>query len=522
MYRLIDSKYKLNITKIFFASLICYLILFWFAGVLTVIAAPLILSLFIFIFSNDLIWETNVKNFYKKRGNKKKAKNNGNALSFLLLSIIIGFFASLLALLLLDKLAFTRYFQNMPTFINRDIPVTVYTRILYPLVEQNQINSIPWPLFILSSTLLTCLFSSILLLYRNYAKQFASWLLLGLLCFVFIVSSIKMSAEFRSSISQEPPDLSYAYDAVIYLKLFYLMKDKDYYSAHLEAHSKDIRLSGGNVIKNGKYYGFVASPLYFRTPYIFYFWRFLSPGNATGIFYIGLGISVLVIVLSYFCARTIFGDKGILLTAMIVPYIFMGLTWYNLFFPDWWASLAIISGIFFWIKQRYLASALLFLLAALFREVTIIFLIFFLAVTLIKKRQEVIKFLGANLIFLIVYSFHYVKAQKLIASDMSSADSIISRFFIPIPDLIQKFLTTSSYMVFPYGFFLFPAFILIILALLGWFQVKRITGLEMFSFILLSVPYFIFASSSYWGQHLLLFIIFSAPIIFIPYDKESN
>lgn len=84
---------------------------------------------------------------------------------------------------------------------------------------------------------------------------------------------------------------------------------------------------------------------------------------------------------------------------------------------------------------------------------------------------------------------------------------------------VVQLLTTSSFLMFPYGFFLAPAFVFIILAFINWLRLKK---WELMVLTTLAVPYFATVSQSYWGQHLLPFIIFSAFMVLLPkIDKIS-
>lgn len=507
----------MNYLKTILVGATVYVLTFWFAGPGGIISLPLLASLFVLIFSEAPETVAPLKGSKKKKS-KKSVK--GNALAFWqntwrlsAMGAMTGLIGGLFAVNFLTEQNYIAYAQAMPEKINIDILGSVYTNLLYGMVRGNQINSMSAPLFVIGVVFLTGLFSFLFSLYPRKLKAYAPWAACLLICLMFLAASWQATAEFRTTIASEPQDAAYAYDGHIYLKTFYRMADTDFYHAYVQAAAADQRLTQQKAVQNGKFVGYIMSPLYFRSPVLFSLWRILSGRSAAGIYYLGLLGAVGVLALSWLAGRSLFGDQGVLLTAAVMPYLFMGVNWYNLFFPDWWASLALAAGVFFWLRDEVWPSATAFLAAAAFREITFVFMVLFVILSLAYKKEARLPFLVLTGVFLAVYPAHYLKSAQFIVPQASALGSVTSRL------TLTHFLPTSSYLAFPYGFFRWPAWLLMAPAALVWAWRRRF---DMLIVCLLAFPYFAYASSSYWGQHLLIIIIFSAfsALLLIPVGNK--
>lgn len=515
-------------------SLVAFLLLFWFSGPAGVVLLPLLTALLIYVLGQDFLMDQ----FFafdqgepraraqESKGKKAKGRKSSNhralsasigrtaqarfSLTMSWLGALIGFLGSLIAVTALMPADFVSYAQRMPANVNVDITSSLY-KTLYALTLSNQANNFGGPAFILLTTALTAGFSLGLgFVARNY-RQYVSWALVGLTCLILVTTVFQATGEFRQAISGEPPNLGYAYDGVIYLKTFYRMADKDFYVGYVEAAANDSRVNKEKAVRNGKFYGYVGSPFYFRTPIVFYFWRIFAFGSAVGILYLGIISALGVIVLSYLAGKRLVGESGVFMSVALVPYLIVGLIWYNLFFPDWWAALALTAGIFFWIREQYRPAAALFLVAAAFREVVFVFLLVFLVSAFVYKKAARLPFGAAAVLFLLVYPVHFFYAKRFIALQGQEVSGIVSRL------LPKNLIPASSYQMFPYGYFLWPAFLLVAVAAIAWALKRRY---DLFALCVMAVPYFAYASSSYWGQHLLPVIVFSAFMVFLLREED--
>lgn len=502
------------------AGLIVYLTLFWFSGPAAIVALPLVAGALVSIFFDPSKASLPTPKTSREDSGKEPGKNHVSSARMRALALwdaivtgalgaLVGLVGGILGTVLLNTQSYVRYVETMPQNTSVDIVPRLLQSTVFKLVLANPVNQFEIPVFIFLATLLTgCFAFSVTLIRRLPDPRFEGYVpavIVSILCLVMLSTAMRATPDFRGEMATEPADLYYNHDTVIYKKTYYLMADQGFYESYLEAAANDSRVSAEGSVRDGKFYSYILSPLYFRTPTIFYFWRLFTFGNAVGIFYWGLLASVGLLVLSYSAGRELIGQKALLLTAVLVPYLLMGNIWLNLFFPDWWAALALTAGIFFWLRKSFWPSAAAFLAAGAFREITVGFLFLFLLFALLSEKKARVSFGVAVGVFLAVYPFHYLKAAQFIVNSAGSVETITSRLSM------THFMPTSSYLNFPYGFFIWPSYIMMALAVLVWAWRRRF---DMLILTLLAFPYFAYASSSYWGQHLMPLIIFSSFMIF--------
>lgn len=471
-------------------GLAAYLLLFLLAGSGAVYILPLIVSLLFFItspdFGPDAALEINE--------NAGERQDNDTRLPSMALAPMTVFLGSFLGSMLLSPRALVNYGSRGEAWPSG---------LILTLLANNQMTKWSTISFITVSTIFAAAFALCLFLYGRRIKRAAPGVLLVLILAVFITASITASTGFRNIIAVEPKYNNYSYDGLIYLKTFYLMANDNFYRAYVEAASGDSRLIPVRAVRQGKFYGYVSSPFYFRLPILFYIWRFLAGKNGIGVFYLALAFSSGIIILSFSTARKLFGNHGALAAIAIVPYLFIGQNGGNMLLPDWWAANAMLAGIFFWLKKQFWPSALAFLAAALFREVLLFFLLLFLVFSFIWEKTSAVKFIAAAGAFVPLYAWHYAFAGPFIGMKESTKALFFDRL------TLSKFSLVANYQFFIYGFNLIPVYVIMIMGALGWLLVKR---WDMLFLCLLAFPYFAVASSPYWGQHLMLFLAFSAAI----------
>ena len=493
----------MQIIKIVVLGLICYLLLFWFAGSAGLVLLPALVALLIYVLGRD-----EVLGFFGQSVTPKFRP----AITLMLLGAAIGFLGGLLAVFFLTAGDYVAY-ANQAQQLGKDLSPRFFVSIYAKLVLANQVNNMAPVVFVFITTILTAFFSFWLGLIKKDHARFASWALVALICLLFTNAVFQATGNFRQHVAEEPPDLSYRYDGVVYLRTFHRMAEKDFYTGYIEAAAGHQGVARDRNVRDGKFYGYVHSPFYFRTPTAFWLMRILTFGNAVGVIYLGIISALALLVLSYLAGKSLIGESGVFLTIVLVPYMVAGSVWHNLFFPDWWAAIALTAGILFWLRQQFWLSAMTFLLASGFREIVFWVLIVFLIFTLVFKKEARLQFALATGLFVAIYPWHYFKASGFIGLEGQEISSIVSRVSS------ANFSYSSSYMTYVYNFFFGPTFIIMLIALVVWYWKRRY---DMLALTALAFPYFAYASSSYWGQHLLPFIIFSASMVFFLKRDKLN
>lgn len=472
----------INDAKVFFLALFVYILLFWLF--------PIYSFYFLFLVIGFLIIVLN--------GIRKENIYIGG---------LVGFLGSIFASILLTVDKYIYYVNTMPPYknVNPDIPMSLYTNTLFNIVKITPLASINSFLFIIISTLLCAAFTQLSLLKIKNIKNIAAYVCLSVLAINFIFISLISSQDFAKYISQEPANLSYAYDAVGFLKTLYLFdRGVPYYKAYMEAQNNDSRRQNTGLIENGKYIA-KLSPTYFRQPFIFYFWRFSSLGKPSRVLFVSILSCIFILILSYLAANEIVGEFSMLAPLFIYPFLFIGTTWFNIFFMDWWAGLFLFAGLCFYILKKYWLAALLTLFAILSREVIIISFFILFGLSIFKEKKAIKPILLAIIIFALVYSIHYRSASDMFINKGLHSQSITYNF-----NNLKRFTPNFSYMMFLYGFFKIPLFIVPILSLFGSYLLKR---WELFLIVLYSMFHYMVGPSSYWGNQFNLIILFSFPLL---------
>lgn len=466
--------------KIFIIGLLTYILLFWLFPIYSFIALFLIIGLIILAINGH-----NEKNIY--------------------LGGLIGFWGSLAASIFLTVDKYIYYVNTMPIDANPDIPMSLYTNTLFNLVKLTPLSFINPFLFIVISTLLCAAFTQLGLLKIKNIKNIVAYACISILAINFLFVSIYSSRDLVQYASVEPPNLSYAYDAIGYLKTIYLMNKEGYYKALVEAEYNDARRNKDKTwTARGAQPG--TTRLVIRNPFIFYLWKYISMGNASRVVYFSIYFCAALLILSYFSARRLIGEFSILIPILIMPFIFLGTTWANVFFPDWWAGLFMFATFLLWILKKYWLASLFLLMSLLSREMIAFSYIIFLISALHGNRKALKPLLVTGILFATLFALNYINASQAMAAGKPSATSInnIAPFFG------FHFIPTSSYLMFLYGFFKIPIYILFLFALVSSIVYKQ---LEIILFVSYSFFHDSLASSSYWGNHFMLIIIFSLSLL---------
>lgn len=414
-----------------------------------------------------------------------------------------------------------RVLENMPAYANPDVP-----RLLYQMVYEYALTHpvTTWgrfsPLLILlgaSATTAVAYGSARLLAkLRAHRRRWVEWGVVAILCGTFIYSSIAISAPFIDHVNQEPQPGAYAFDGSVYVKTFYNMQHgQDYYAALVDAAAGDSRLMKENWVRGGKFYGWFSSPGFVRIPITFYAWQAVSFAGAGGVVYLAALAGALVLAAVYWGARARVGSRALFVVLLIFPYLlFMGLS-FNIFFNDYWAALAALASVAVLLRRQWVAAAVLACLAAVCRDVLLIWLLILIGVscfTWLRKRglewgRRAAVSSGMLLAFGGAYAWNYANAARIVVT--SDFRGPLGRVLdMAGYDLVYKLVQPTSYMMFPYGYFVLPGLVLWLVGPLGLWAVTRNDRPTRYALVAWSAYWIAFyvilgVSSSYWGQHTL-------------------
>lgn len=309
----------------------------------------------------------------------------------------------------------------------------------------------------------------------------------------------------------EPPDETYRFDPVMFLKTFYLMeKGLPYYKAYAEGYKRDTAHDG--------YPEYTQT---FRFPTIFYLWKFLCPPSGSFINLLFTFFALTSLLASFFLVWK-FSQTPLALVApvLLAPYLLYGNLTLWFLATEYWALFSGLPFIIFYLYNLPLASLGLAFFSALVREFGIFYL---LAGTLAswfkKKKKESFFWIGAVAIFFLTYLFH----QK--ASHAFTAGQPAQSFFA-----WQAFRLNAFKAIAEYGFVLAPfnqvwAFPLLFLSLAGVALLKAEKQIKVFLLANLSIPLVTFLvfgrdpGAGYWGVVWMPIVLSTFPLFLLYLDK---
>lgn len=420
----------------------------------------------------------------------------------------------------------------MPPYANPDVLVTyVYQEFLYGLVQSSPLNSggISGAGTVIS--LLVGVFGAATVAFgvRFASDSFSDPArvdrLVGhgvavLLGIAFIYTMSTATPMFHEYLSREPVAGSYAYDAVVYQNTHLLMlSGSGYYQALLDSAAGDKRVAENNWVRDGKFYGWVNTPTLAREPAAFYLWRVAAPSGSGGVFVLALMASLGAMAAVYWGLLGHTPRVAVLGPILLLPMLELLACWQNIFFPDYWAGLALLASLGFLLRRNLLVAGAFALLAALFRE-TLVFWPMILLVAAVWRRRELsggwrtvgvmAGYLG---LFAVAYALHYVNAAKLIAPEAMETASFFSRLQQSGAQTIAgKFLAPASYMMWPYGAFRIPGAVFMFLGTAGFALALKDWAIARWTTVAHAAFWIVFyltigAASSYWGQQTMPFYL---------------
>jgi len=451
--------------------------------------------------------------------------------------VVSGLIGSSLACVFYRFDEFLRYMERTSPAAVADVTGSLWQGFLIPLLSANPINDprVGSLLVVLASTLLTVAFSagSWWLAQRLGSTVDRRWLGLMVIvplgvCLAYTV--VVRSSAFVASISTEPAAESYAYDGVINLKTYYLIRGgANYYDAIIAAVAGDSRI---NEIKNNKWNGAwgVNSPSRVKPPTVFYLWATAGFLGASGIVWASLLLSIGLWALWYWALFPTLGQRALFIAPALFPLFVFHQAWFNLFLPDWWAVLMLMASAAFLIRRSYVASAAFAVAAAMCREVFVVYLMLVLvvaAVLWLRKRlaaRTVAIFGVAQLAFMGLYAVHYAIAATYMGDVAVKENTMGNTLAIMGKPFEVKFLGATSYLMFPYGDAVMPAFVLAIIGAAGLFLLLREADLARLALSCYLILFLVFlatigASSSYWGQDISPLAVTGCAVLLAGLDR---
>jgi hypothetical protein len=303
----------------------------------------------------------------------------------------------------------------------------------------------------------------------------------------------------------------YRFDAAIYMNAYFnLLDGMPYYEGFVKAAAGDGRLVAERDVRNGRFYGWAYSAAFIRMPWTFYIWRVLAPTG--GLFYVSMALCVMGLFAVFWGLYPTLSVRAALVPPILFPLLMTCTGWLNMFFPDWWAGLAILFSVMFQIRKRYLLAATFAVLAGVFRDVTLIWLAILTVHALYRAargdrdwRLRAGVHVALMVGFFALYFAHLRAGAPYVATQPTSL-TVWDRLAISASyTLGQRFFTPASYMMNPYGSAIGRHASLMFAQLLGWWLVLRGNVAALVPVLAFALFWIVFtltigAPSSYWGQ----------------------
>lgn len=382
-------------------------------------------------------------------------------------------------------------------------------------VFQNLVISLPFSIYKINALdlLMLAIFESALATLISYLiataktswsyqfKQLLPHIFIGILVLNLLAASLLISDNLVIQLSTEPSDESYKYDAYIYLKAFYkVAAGENYYTAIPQAILSDGRM---NQLSD-----MISGYTTIRMPTVFFIWRAFTGGNGGNIFYLSLLLAIVALTFVFYGMRMTSGEGIASLGSMLVaPYLYIGSTWVNILFPDWWAILFGLIAIGLFLQKQYAGAAAIALLSTLSREpMGILIFAGLLAGIAVKERRIWLPFGAAILSFVVLYLAH----KHMVTASMPLESAGLAQR----PGLqITSFLTTSNYLMYPFSLLRLNLIIPFAAIVAAFLQKEWVNRMFIAVFILSFVLYLLVmkATASYWGQMFMPVVLLSLP-----------
>ncbi|MDP2182116.1 MAG: hypothetical protein Q8K99_06070 [Actinomycetota bacterium] len=449
-----------------------------------------------------------------------------------------GLIGVLLALATTSVDAFVRLANTMPQYANPDVLVSyVYQDFLYGLATSNPLNpggvsGAGTALVLLVGVIAAAAvafgvrFGLASLPGMPRTEQYVGHGVVALLGVLLVYTLSVGTPAFHTYLAEEPVSGTYAYDAVVYQNTHLLMtRGSGYYQALLDSAAGDSRVAENNWVRDGKFYGWVNTPTLAREPAAFYLWRVAAPNGSTGVFYLALVASLAAMAAVYWGLLGQAPRAAILGPVILLPMLELLASWQNIFFPDYWAGLALLASVGFLLRKNLLVAGAFALLAALFRETLVFWPMILLAGAAWRRKElaggwrTVGVLAGYVALFAAAYALHYVNAARLIAPEAMVSASFIARLQQSWAQTFAgKFLAPASYMMWPYGAFRIPGALYMFTGTAGFALALKDSPLARWTATAHAAFWIVFyltigAASSYWGQQTMPFYLLGTVLL---------
>jgi hypothetical protein len=434
----------------------------------------------------------------------------------------VGLVGGLIASAVYGLEAASALVQKLPEWFNRDIPFSFYQNTFAPILQSLHWSDGMGVVWILGACVLCGGFAagvSWAMSRREDTKmlrKLVSWGLVAVLCLCFLVTAEQTSGALRTNVSVEPADYSYKFDAYIYVKTFYLMKQGvDYYPAVVQAASKDGRPNEGQWVKNGKLTRDLwPTPEYVRLPFTFQMWSAMGP-TADWVVRWSEVLSALALAALFAGFWKRLKERALLIPFAMYPLMLAQGATVNVFFPDWWAVLAIVFAIALLAAELPEAAAIVTLFGTIFRFLALPMLavIEFTALVMLSRKTERRRMailagitFACFAVFAVMWQQHTATALQFIESGTTSGSlfsGLVSGF--ATRDVATRLLAPSAYYMYAYGFGLFAPVLLFPTGFAGFLIAMRRGRFAQVALSLYVAGWFLFLavvgpSSMYWGQ----------------------
>lgn len=320
-------------------------------------------------------------------------------------------------------------------------------------------------------------------------------------------------SDFRDA-TRFPAPNTYSFDALVYLKTFYLMKDgHSFYTAFPAALT---RRTGGFTI---------TSFFNVRPPFIFYLWK-IAPANGIFIMRLFAAFSILLFFFSYFTTENMLKQPLIsLLTPVLLSYLFIYGLYANWFpFHEYWAWFFLGMGLWARGKEFKWAWVICLSLCLMTRELFfVVWGIIFIA-SAQKKDKEEMKLLGISFIVsAIYYAFHYTMVSRYILPPSTapgagfSLRTWLQGGLIPAQNAFGfagiMIYNSSLFGIFMLAYYIISSMKIFMYRLKFYYPLAALPLIGL-SFLVFGLPY-----TNYWGLIYLPAFAYLVPLAF--YEPEA-
>jgi hypothetical protein len=347
---------------------------------------------------------------------------------------------------------------------------------------------------------------------RERRTAWLAWTAVALIAGSFVYTAWAGTADFRQRISTEPADGTYAYDPVFNLKTYYMMRrGVGFYDAYMYSTLHDSRHANTPTAPDGRLVS--GSPMFLRPPGAWYLWRVVGAGGSDGIVLFSILCCAAVLVGVYPAMRPTASTRAAFVSVMLYPGLLLHTVWFNIFFPDWWAALALLGSAVLLVARRYWAAGALAFLAVVFREVAGFYLLVMIvagAICRIRGAREwlarTLAYAGGLLAAAGLFAWHYASGLRFFTPQPQAAFDPLGAFAANrTRGYDWKLLAPTSYLMLPYGMYAVPALLLMPASAAGfWFALPKGSAerfaLAGYQVAMLALFLTVGATSSYWGQ----------------------